>query len=330
VHNRVQSIRRVADTIAGLVPEAEVAVAHGQMPEEQLESVMLNFSEGHIDILVATTIIESGLDIPNVNTLIINDADKLGLAQLYQLRGRVGRSSNRAYAYFLYSRGKQLTHQARRRLQTIFEATELGAGFRIAMRDLEIRGAGNLLGAEQSGHIGAVGFDLYCRLLEEAVQELKGVDVERKPLREPPVVDLPLRAYIPRDYIEDLDMRLDIYQRMANVSSIKQVADIGEELGDRFGKLSVPVLNLLYAVKVKALAMNAGVASISVEDSQLVLRMVAGLNIGKKELAGGLRTEGIKLGTSQLRLDIKHLGRKWQKTLEAVLQDLALSQAKLS
>jgi len=330
VHNRVQSIRRVADTIAGLVPEAEVAVAHGQMPEDQLESVMLDFSEGHIDILVATTIIESGLDIPNVNTLIVNDADKLGLAQLYQLRGRVGRSSNRAYAYFLYSRGKQLTHQARRRLQTIFEATELGAGFRIAMRDLEIRGAGNLLGAEQSGHIGAVGFDLYCRLLEEAVQELKGVDVERKPLREPPVIDLPLRAYIPRDYVEDLDMRLDVYQRLANVSSAKQVAEIGDELEDRFGKPSVPVLNLLYAVKMKALAMNAGVASISAEDSQLVLRMAAGLKIDKKVLAGGLSTEGIKLGTSQLRLDIGRLGKKWQKTLEDVLQSLALLQAELA
>jgi transcription-repair coupling factor (superfamily II helicase) len=198
------------------------------------------------------------------------------------------------------------------------------------MRDLEIRGAGNLLGAEQSGHIGAVGFDLYCRLLEEAVQELKEVDVERKPLREPPVVDLPLHAYIPRDYIEDLDMRLDIYQRLANVSNAKQVAEIGDELEDRFGKLPVPVVNLLYAVKMKVLAMDAGVASISAEDSQLVLRMVAGLKIDKEVLAGGLSIEGMKLGTSQLRLDIKRLGRKWQKTLEDVLQSLALSQAKLS
>ncbi|HUS83331.1 MAG TPA: transcription-repair coupling factor, partial [Dehalococcoidia bacterium] len=200
VHNRVYNIEAVAERVRRLVPEAEIAVAHGQMPEDQLERVMLDFARGAIDVLVCTTIIESGLDIPNVNTIIINQADRLGLAQLYQLRGRVGRGASRAYAYLFYDRHRSLTEPAQKRLQAIFEATELGAGFQIALRDLEIRGAGNLLGAEQSGHIGAVGFDLYTRLLADAVEELKALQRGEKPpvpstALPPLAIDLPLVAH---------------------------------------------------------------------------------------------------------------------------------------
>ena len=318
VHNRVHSIHRVASRLAELVPEAEIAIGHGQMPEEQLERVMLEFSQGKIDVLVSTTIIESGLDIPNVNTLIVNDADKLGLAQLYQLRGRVGRGTNRAYAYFLYGKGKQLTPQAQRRLRTIFEATELGAGFHIAMRDLEIRGAGNLLGAEQSGHIGAVGFDLYCRLLQEAVEDLRAGEVKRAPAPPPPTIDLPLSAHIPEDFVPDLDLRLTLYQRLARLTSTSQVDDMAQEFEDRFGPLPPQVTNLLYAVKVKILALEAGIQSIAADDGQLVLRTVEGKKVGKGRAFG----EGVKVGTTQVRLDIKRLGPGWQEVLEQVLRDL--------
>jgi len=322
VHNRVASIQRVASRLAALVPEAEVAFAHGQMPEEQLEHVMLEFTRGKIDILVSTTIIESGLDIPNVNTLIVNDADRLGLAQLYQLRGRVGRGTNRAYAYFLYARGKRLTHQAQRRLKTIFEATELGAGFRIAMRDLEIRGAGNLLGAEQSGQIGAVGFDLYCRLLQEAVAELREGKIKRTSPIQPPTIDLPIRAHIPEEYVADLDMRLTLYQRLAKLSTVEQVAEIDEELKDRFGPVPPQVANLLYAVRVKILAADAGVESISTEDKKMVIRMAGDRRVEKVPLERAMG-DGVKVGINQVRLDIKGLGTKWQEVLFRTLQAMA-------
>ncbi|HIC94319.1 MAG TPA: transcription-repair coupling factor, partial [Anaerolineae bacterium] len=219
VHNRVQSIRSVARRLAQLVPEATIAIAHGQMREEELSRVMLDFAAGKIDVLVCTSIIESGLDIPNANTLIVNRADQFGLADLYQLRGRVGRGAVRAYAYFLYDRHRRLTEAARRRLQTILEASELGAGFSIAMRDLEIRGAGDLLGTRQHGHIAAVGFDLYCKLLAQAVQKLKeGAEgkipsVPSAPLAPSVSIDLPLAAFIPEDYVADPTLRLRLYRR---------------------------------------------------------------------------------------------------------------------
>ncbi|GAI69003.1 unnamed protein product, partial [marine sediment metagenome] len=210
VHNRVQSIAWVASKLQSLVPEAKIAIAHGQMPEAELEAVMTNFTQGKSDILVCTTIIESGLDMPNVNTLIVNKADKFGLTQLYQLRGRVGRGANLAYAYFIFDKGERLTPTAEKRLRTIFEATELGAGYGIAMKDLEIRGAGTLLGMKQSGYISAVGFSLYTQLLADAVDEQKakqaGIPKEKvKPTHLPaPTIDLPLPAYIPEEYVSDL------------------------------------------------------------------------------------------------------------------------------
>jgi transcription-repair coupling factor (superfamily II helicase) len=272
VHNRVQSIALAAHELQGLVPEARIAIAHGRMPEEQLENVMTDFIAGKDDVLVTTTIIQLGLDMPNVNTLIIDQADKFGLAQLYQLRGRVGRGINQAYAYLFFDERKRLTPRAQKRLKTIFEATELGSGFAIAMRDLEIRGAGNLLGVRQSGHIAALGFDLYCQLLGEAVEELKassgnlslegrGVgegDTKKGPIvgqeKESPSISLPLDAHIPEDYVPNLNTRLSLYNRLAEVDRIEEAADMARELEDRFGPLPRPLENLLYIVKIKGLA----------------------------------------------------------------------------
>src|SRR5436853_2424529 len=243
------------------------------MPEEMLDSVMLHFTEGKADVLVCTTIIESGLDIPNVNTIIINEADKFGLAQLYQLRGRVGRGANRAYSYFLFPRDRQLSEIAERRLRTIFEANELGAGYRIAMRDLEIRGAGNLLGTEQSGNITSVGFDLYTRMLAEAVEEMKA-SLEGRPARSSmaalgvsgPSIDLKIPAYLPNDYVEDTPTRLGLYGRLASARGLDEVEDLAQELRDRFGEPPEAAKNLLYIVRLRALATAGGIEAIAAND----------------------------------------------------------------
>ncbi len=325
VHNRVQSIAFVAGKLESLVPEAKITVAHGQMPEAELEAVMADFAQGKSDVLVCTTIIESGLDMPNVNTLMVNQADKFGLTQLYQLRGRIGRGANLAHAYFLYEKGKHLTPTAEKRLRTIFEATELGAGFGIAMKDLEIRGAGTLLGVRQSGFISAVGFSLYCRLLAEAVEEQKakqaGIPREKfKPSRlPPPTIDLPLSAYIPEEYVADLDTRLSLYQSLAKLDKVEQVEALGGEFSDRFGTLPPEVRNLLYALRIKILAAKAGIESISTEERQIVLRRFQGMQFNRQKLEP-LLTDGIKLGTTQLRLHPKRLGKEWQGVLEDILK----------
>ncbi|GAB6932053.1 transcription-repair coupling factor [Calditerricola satsumensis] len=252
VYNQVQSIERMADQIRALVPDARVAVAHGQMDENELERVMLDFLDGQYDVLVCTTIIETGVDIPNVNTLIVYDADKLGLAQLYQLRGRVGRSNRIAYAYFTYQRDKVLSEEAEKRLQAIKEFTEFGSGFKIAMRDLAIRGAGNLLGPEQHGFIASVGFDLYTQMLKEAIEELKGEKPEEPPLR--PEIDLAVDAYLPSDYIPDAKQKIEMYKKFAAVENPEEVPDLVDELVDRFGEPSPPVKNLLSVVKIRTYA----------------------------------------------------------------------------
>jgi transcription-repair coupling factor (superfamily II helicase) len=328
VHNRVHSIAMVANRLSGLVPEGRICIAHGQMPEEELESVMTEFVNHRSDILVTTTIIESGLDMPNVNTLIVDQADKLGLTQLYQLRGRVGRGSNNAYAYFFLDRGKQLTPEARKRLKTISEATELGAGFAVAMKDLEIRGAGNLLGVEQSGYIAAVGFDLYCRLLAEAVEDLKqgqAVEKGRKILQPPvPSVVLPLTAYIPEEYIFDLSTRLDFYQRLVAAKRAQEIEGIAVELSDRFGHIPQPVKNLLYIVEIKQLAIAAMVTSISTEDRQVVLHFDGTREINRLSLTQDFGY-GVKVGSSRIKLDIKLLGNNWQDVLTKVLQKVVIS-----
>lgn len=273
VYNRVIDMDRVARWVQSLVPEARMAIAHGQMKEDELEQVMLDFMGGEYDVLICTTIIENGLDIPNVNTLVVKEADMMGLAQLYQLRGRVGRSNRLAYAYFTFRRDKVLGEAAEKRLAAIRELTELGSGFKIAMRDLEIRGAGNILGAEQHGHIAAVGFDLYARLLEEAVREARGEEVS-------PAVDtsieLPVEAYIPDIYIADTNQKVEIYKRIAGLSGLAGLSDLEEELIDRFGPLPVPVQNLLAVAKVRVQAGRLKVKNISLLPGQYRLMFAQG------------------------------------------------------
>jgi transcription-repair coupling factor (superfamily II helicase) len=328
VHNRVQSITLVAEKLRLLVPEAKLAIAHGQMAGAELESVMADFTRGRLDVLVCTTIIESGLDVANANTLVVNRADRFGLPQLYQLRGRVGRGANLAYAYFLYEGGRPLSPDAEKRLGTIFEATELGAGFGIAMKDLEIRGAGSLLGTRQSGHITAVGFNLYTRLLGEAVEEIKAKQAG-KPLEEtrrppPPTIDLPLPAYIPEDYVPDVNTRLSLYQCLVGIKNSKQLDEIGHDFEDRFGPPPLEVKNLLYAVSIKLLAARVGIESITVEGVQIVLRLFDGLHFDRARL-GPVLNEGIKPGLTRLRLDYQHLGNEWQRVLAELLDRMSYS-----
>src|SRR5262252_6790154 len=260
VHNRVASIGKVGARVAQLVPEARVAIAHGQMNEHTLEKIMVDFWEKNYDVLVATTIVESGLDIPNANTLIIDRADMYGLSQLHQLRGRVGRGSERAYAYFLYPPERSLTETAHERLATVAQHTEVGAGMYVAMKDLEIRGAGNLLGGEQSGHIAGVGFDLYVRRIGEAVNELKGDGPAEKPEVR---VELPVDAHIPHDYVPGERLRLEAYTRIAAIDSEADITAVHEELTDRFGEPPEPVLNLLEVARLRTAARRAGLTDIT-------------------------------------------------------------------
>ena len=251
VYNRVREIADVATKIAELVPEANVAYAHGQMKETELENIMYRFINGEIDVLVSTTIIETGLDISNVNTMIIHDADNMGLSQLYQLRGRVGRSNRTAYAFLMYKRDKMLKEVAEKRLAAIKEYTELGSGFKIAMRDLEIRGAGSLLGERQHGHMEAVGYDLYCKMLNEAVKEAKGIAVEES---FDTSIDIVIDDYIPMGSIPNELQKLDIYKRIADIETQEETEEMTEELIDRFGDPPKSVENLLYIAKIKSMA----------------------------------------------------------------------------
>ena len=261
VHNRVAELDRVYAWLQRLVPDARIGIGHGQMREDQLEQVMLDFVNGEYDILLCTTIIETGLDIPNVNTLIVKDADQFGLAQLYQLRGRVGRSNRLAFTYFTYRRDRILGEPAEKRLRAIRDFTEFGSGYKLAKRDLEIRGAGNLLGTDQHGHVSVVGFEMYCRLLEDAVCEIKG---GKRPAQEvETVVELPITAFIPDEYIPDGEQKVRMYHALANVRQKADVEEIGEELEDRFGKHPVPVRNLLAVARLRAIARQLRVKSIS-------------------------------------------------------------------
>ncbi len=265
VHNRVQSIEECASRLRELVPEARIAIAHGQMDEGTLEQVVVDFWEGEFDVLVCTTIIESGIDMPTVNTLVVERADLLGLGQMHQLRGRVGRSGQRAYAYLFHPRDKILTEEAYERLRTIGESTELGSGFKIAMRDLEIRGAGNLLGESQSGHIAAVGYDLYCQMVTEAVGEMKG-----EPIREPSDIriDVPTDAYLPKDYVAKEELRLEAYRRLALVTSAEEVTDIRNEWVDRYGPVPKPAEALLTVGLLRAECHRLGLNDLNITTSQ--------------------------------------------------------------
>ncbi|WP_437350198.1 transcription-repair coupling factor [Paenibacillus humicus] len=278
LYNRVQGIYQMAELLSSLVPEARVAVGHGQMSEQELEKTILDFLDGESDVLVSTSIIETGVDIPNVNTLIVHDADKMGLSQLYQLRGRVGRSNRIAYAYFTYQRDKVLTEVAEKRLQSIKEFTELGSGFKIAMRDLAIRGAGNLLGAEQHGFIASVGFDLYSQMLADEItrrkKEMYGEEEEtEKPVST--VIDLSLDAYLPSDYIYDSIQKIEIYKKVASLSSLDDAEDLREELTDRFGDLPQAVDTLLDVARLKIYGSLYGIESVSGKGDEWTLKFAA-------------------------------------------------------
>lgn len=266
VHNRVQSIDMAAGRLRELVPEARIAIAHGQMDEGSLEQVVVDFWEGRFDVLVCTTIIESGIDMPTVNTLVVERADLLGLGQMHQLRGRVGRSGSRAYAYLFHPPEARLSEEAYERLKTIGEATELGSGFKIAMRDLEIRGAGNLLGESQSGHIAAVGYDLYCQMVTEAVGEMKG---EAPPKAASEVkLDVPTDAFLPVDYVAKEELRLEAYRRLAAVTTAAEVADIRSEWEDRYGPVPNAAEALLAVGSLRAECNRLGLRDVQIVGNQ--------------------------------------------------------------
>jgi transcription-repair coupling factor (superfamily II helicase) len=316
VHNRVQGIQVIAQKLQRLVPEARIVVGHGQMAEDQLERVMMDFSSGEYDVLVSTTIIENGLDIPNANTIIVNNAAFFGLAQLYQLRGRVGRATHQAYAYFLYNKEAKLTPVQEKRLRAIYEATELGAGFRIAMKDLEIRGAGNLLGAEQSGFMNSVGFDLYCKLLAEAVQELQGKQAE---VAAPTAtIDLPLDSYLPDEYIGDRALKVNFYQRLANLNSSEQIEAMMAELNDRFGPPPRPVQNLLAMVRLKVEAAALGFEGIALKDNELVLTVKRTIVPNRIALYRRFHNEA-RVQQGVIRIPRRLFGTNWLEQLQELL-----------
>ena len=338
VHNRVNTIEAMKAHLNQLVPEARVDIGHGQMNETQLASVMHRFNMGEIDILLSTTIIESGLDIPNANTLIVDRADTFGLAQLYQLRGRVGRGAARAYSYFFRHRKLSPTQEGQQRLEVIAENTQLGAGYSIAMRDLEIRGAGDLLGTRQSGHIQAVGFHLYTRLLADAVRQIRRIEASRgdgevkdekrkievslsslsQPISMPVNVDLPLAVGIPADYIADQDLRLRLYRRIADLRDETEIDALASEFRDRFGQLPEMVQNLFYQMRVKLLAEKAGLSGISWESGQIVLRYPQ----SAEEKAGQRLADlgpGVRGGKSAYWCSF---GEQWQSRLLETLAEL--------
>lgn len=322
VHNRVQGIQVLAQKLQRLIPEARIIVGHGQMNEEQLERVMIGFSNGDYDVLISTTIIENGLDIPNANTIIVNNAAFFGLSQLYQLRGRVGRATQQAYAYFFYGKNAKLTPVQEKRLRAIFEATELGAGFRIAMKDLEIRGAGSLLGAEQSGFMNSVGFDLYCKLLSDAVQELQGKQAE---LGMPSTsVDLPIDAYLPDEYIGDRTLKVNFYQRLANLKGAEQVEAMAAEMTDRFGPVPEQVHNLLELVNLKVEAAQLGYEAISIKDNELVLTVKRNVVPNRIILYRHFRNEA-RVQQGIIRIPRRLLGPTWMKQLKELLPMITAS-----
>jgi transcription-repair coupling factor (superfamily II helicase) len=332
VHNRVQTIGAIRIHLEKLVPEARVVVAHGQMQEDQLSQRMEQFTAGDVDILLSTSIIESGLDIPNANTLIVDRADTFGLAQLYQLRGRVGRGAQRAYAYFFRHKHLVPTLEGRQRLETIAENTQLGAGYSIAMRDLEIRGAGDILGTRQHGYIASVGFHLYTRLLADSVQRLrsgKALPVLTEALQSesaapglPVSVDLPIPVSLPASYIPERQTRTRLYRRLADLRSQDEIDALSEEFIDRFGPLPEEAKHLLYQLKVKLLAEKAGLVSVSGEGGQIILRYPP-LPEGETTRSLPELGEDIRTGKNAIWLPITETNG-WQDKLLAVLQKLSL------
>lgn len=333
VHNRVENMDHIVDHLRRLVPYAKIAYGHGQMDEDELEQVMMDFYERKFDVLVCTTIIESGLDIPNVNTIIINNADKMGLAQLYQLRGRVGRSNRQAHAYLFYEPFRVMSEVAERRLQAIKEFTDLGSGFRIALRDLEIRGAGNLLGSEQHGQMASVGFDMYCQLLSEAISELKGEEPEQFEL---PPVDLPMDAYIPTNYIPTESLRLTFYKKMTAVRQVSEVDKLQDEMRERFGKLPRAVTNSLNILRIRLKIAGTGIAGISTDRQQVIIKFMTGFKLApdvvvrlKKRFTGNhFQAEKIILNVRESQL-LNFLNEIVDVLPEALEDSKAVYQVKL-
>ncbi|MCR8645865.1 transcription-repair coupling factor [Paenibacillus sp. N1-5-1-14] len=330
LYNRVQGITQIADQISMLVPDARVAVAHGQMGEQELEKTILDFLDGEFDVLVSTSIIETGVDIPNVNTLIVHDADKMGLSQLYQLRGRVGRSNRVAYAYFTYQRDKVLTEVAEKRLQAIKEFTELGSGFKIAMRDLSIRGAGNLLGGEQHGFIASVGFDLYSQMLSDEIKKQKLVlnGEVTAPVEEwNTAIELQLDAYLPSDYIYDSMQKIEIYKKVAAIRSVEEAEDLYDELLDRFGEPPLAVVQLLAATRLKAYGAEYHIESFSQKGDDYFIKVHPDQNTrvdGQKlfEIANSFGGRIKLTAGAQLIVTYQGKGLKQQDALDAIEQFL--------
>jgi transcription-repair coupling factor (superfamily II helicase) len=305
VHNRVQSLPSMARFLQELAPQARIVLGHGQMKERELEAAMVKFVSGQADILLSTAIVESGLDIPASNTIVINRADRFGLAQLYQLRGRVGRERQQAYAYLLVPADGRVDEQAQRRLRVLQELTELGSGFKLALRDLEIRGAGNLLGAQQHGHIAAVGFDLYSKLLAEAVRELQGEGTAPRAVE--PVVSMNVEGFLPDDYVPEVNQRLALYKRLAGARSDEAVAELRDELLDRFGPLPIPAEQLLDTIRIRVAARDLSIERVEVGDGTALLTFAPSTSLD----AQGLVTT-IQKSRGRLRL-------KREFTLEAAI-----------
>ena len=286
VHNRVENIREVSNYVSKLVPEARIAVAHGQMNERELENVIVDFMKNEYDVLVSTTIIETGMDIQNVNTMVINDADKMGLSQLYQLRGRVGRTNRIAYCYLTYKKDKILTEVAEKRLKAIKDFTELGSGFKIALKDLEIRGAGTMMGSSQHGHMASIGYDLYCRMLEDTIKLIKG-EIEQEPVET--TVEIKIDAFIPETYIEDEVQKIEVYKKIASISSYDDMMDMIEELVDRFSDIPVSVTNLMNIAYIRSLGKELGIEEIKDADNEILIKFEGKSRIDENIVKGILK-----------------------------------------
>ncbi|MDO9357189.1 MAG: helicase-related protein, partial [Solirubrobacteraceae bacterium] len=288
LHNRVESIEDTAEHLRGLLPSARVVVAHGQLDETMLEEKMMSFVRGEADVLVSTSIIETGIDVPSANTLIIDRADLFGLSQLHQIRGRVGRSAAKAYAYMLYPSASELTEQAAQRLSALADHSDLGAGLKIAMRDLELRGAGNLLGDEQSGHVAALGFELYLQMIDEAVRAMGGIDEgeDGEEEIEPVRLDVTLDAYVPAGYIGYEQAKIDVHRRIAGATGIDEIFSLRNELSDRFGELPEPLENLLHLQQARILLGRAGARTVSVRQGRLTATPIDLDSAGLRRLRG--------------------------------------------
>jgi transcription-repair coupling factor (superfamily II helicase) len=325
VHNRIESIYGVARALEQLVPKARIAVGHGQMREHELEPVMSRFIDGEIDVFVSTTIIENGIDIPNVNTIVVNDADKFGLAQLYQLRGRVGRSNHQAYAFLLYQAHKALTEEAKARLEAIREFTHLGSGLQIAMRDLEIRGAGNLLGAAQSGFIGAVGFDTYAQLLAEAIAERRNAPRPASFNQPEAVIDVKLDAYVPDDYVPQVSQKIAIYQQLAAARTVAAVEDAVASVRDRFGPPPPQFDALVEITRLRVLALQVGVTRVVINEHRLTLGVGSGFALDPASIPKlqSITKNRFRFGEGRITIDLPARSPADQlPTLHALLEAL--------